>query len=156
MNTTNYTKYPIVYEGTHAVLYDCSKDAPGLAIGVWRGFFQLNKGSFIEEMLKSLDVIKQRKIVALISDHTGLKVVSKDVLAWAQAHWYPTAAQYGLRIEAALDAESAIAQFSLKRMLHDAQTGSAIQTPIFADFQSAYMFCAKFLKEYTHLSPVTA
>lgn len=147
MKATLYAKYPTFYEGTHAVLYDCSNDVPSLAIGVWRGFFQLKNQIFLDEMRLALDFIKQRKIIAMISDHTDLKVVSKDVLAWSHENWYPTAAQHGLRIEAALDAQSPTAQLSLKRMLDNAKTGN-IQTPVFPDFQAAYTFCAKFLKEY--------
>ena len=147
MNTTIYAKYPIFYEGTYATLHDCSKEIPGLAIGVWRGFFQLKHQAFIDEMTLSLDFIKQRKIIAMISDHSGLEVVSKEVLAWLHENWYPPAAQYGLRIEAALDASGPIAKMSLKRMLDNAKTG-AIQTPVFPDFQAAYTFCVKFLQEY--------
>ena len=146
MNTI-YAKYPIFYEGSYAALHDCSKEVPALAIGIWRGFFQLKQQAFIDEMKLSLDFIKQRKIIAMISDHSGLEVVSKDVLAWLHENWYPTAAQYGLRLEAALDASSPIAKLSLKGMLDDAKTG-AIQTPVFPDFQAAYTFCVQFLQEY--------
>lgn len=147
MNASMYAKYSIFYDGMHTVLYDCSKDAHGLAIGVWRGFFQLKNRVFIDEMKVSLDFIKQRKIVAMISDHSGLDVVSKDVLAWLHEHWYPVAAQNGLRIEAALDASTPIARMSLKRMLDDAKTG-IIQTPVFPDFKAAHTFCVEFLSAY--------
>lgn len=147
MNTTIYEKYPVFYNGKYTVLYDCSKEVPALAIGIWRGFFQLKNPVFIDEMKLSLDFIKQRKIIAMISDHSGLDVVSKDVLAWLHENWYPIAAQNGLRIEAALDASSPIAKLSLKSMLDDAKTG-VIQTPVFPDFQAAYTFCVKFLQEY--------
>jgi len=148
MNLSAYEKYPKFYEGTHAVLYDCSIEVPHLAIGVWRGFFQLKNKTFIDEMRDSIDFIKQKQVIAIISDHSGLKVVSKDVLDWLHENWYPNAAKNGLRIEAALDAESPIAQLSLKRMLDEARTGT-ISTPVFPDFQSAYKFCTKFLQEYT-------
>ena len=148
MNTSQYDKYPKWYEGTHAVLYDCSVEVPHLAIGIWRGFFQLKNQVFIDEMWLSIDFIKEKRIIAIISDHSDLQVVSKDVLAWLHDNWYPNAAKHGLRIEAALDADSAIAQLSLKRMLDKAKTGT-VSTPVFPDFQAAYTFCVQFLDEYT-------
>lgn len=147
MNTSMYEKYQKFYEGTHAVLYDCSGEVPHLAIGCWRGFFQLKNQIFIDEMWLSIDFIKEKSIIAMISDHSDLQVVSKDVLAWLHDNWYPSAAKHGLRIEAALDAKSAIAQLTLKRMLDEARTGT-ISTPVFPDFQAAYTFCVKFLNEY--------
>jgi hypothetical protein len=143
-----YEKYSKFYDGTHAVLYHCSPEVPHLAIGIWKGFFRLDSKTFIDEMRLSIDFIKERKIIAIISDHSGLKVVGQDVLDWLHENWYPNAAKNGLRIEAALSAESAIAQLSLKRMLDEAQTGT-ISTPTFPDFQSAYDFCTEFLNEYT-------
>ncbi|GAK60288.1 hypothetical protein U27_00179 [Candidatus Vecturithrix granuli] len=150
MNESVYKKYSKFYEGTHTVLYDCSAEVPHLAIGIWRGFFQLKNQTFIDEMWLSIDFIKEKKIIAMISDHSGLQVVSKDVLAWLHDNWYPNAAKHGLRIEAALDAESPLAQLSLKNMLDEAKTGT-ISTPVFRDFQAAYAFCVKFLNEYTKL-----
>ena len=148
MDLSAYEKYPKSYEGTYAVLYDCSIEVPHLAIGVWRGFFQLKNKTFIDEMWRSIDFIKQKKVIAIISDHSGLDVVSKEVVDWLHENWYPNAAQNGLRIEAALDAKSPIAQLSLKRMLDDARTGT-IGTPVFPDFQAAYKFCKEFLQKYT-------
>ncbi len=143
-----YEKYPKYFEGTYSALYDCSTEVPHLAIGVWRGFYQLSSQVFIDEMLKSVDFIREKRIIALISDHTELKVVSKDVLDWLHDNWYTNAAKHGLRIEAALGSKSAIAQLSLKKMLDEAKTG-AVSSPIFSNFQSAYDFCVEFLGEYT-------
>ena len=147
MIQSEYEKYPKFYEGTHAVLYDCSSEVPHLAIGIWRGYFELSSQTFIDEMWLSIDFIKEKQIIAIISDHSDLKVVSEDVLKWLHDNWYPNAAKHGLRIEAALDAKSAIAHLSLKRMLDEAKTGT-INTPAFPTFQSAYEFCVEFLKEY--------
>lgn len=148
MDLSTYEKYPKYYEGTYTVLYDCSKEVPHLAIGVWRGFFQLKNKTFIDEMWGSIDFIKQKKVIAIISDHSGLEVVGKEVLNWLHENWYPNAAKNGLRIEAALDAKSALAQLSLKHMLDEARTGT-ISTPVFKDFQTAYKFCKEFLQKYT-------
>ena len=114
-----------------------------LAIGMWKGFFQLNSRVFVDEMRKSIDFIKEKRIIAIISDHSELKVVSQDVLDWLHENWYPNAAQNGLRLEAALDAENAIAKLSLKKVLDEAKTG-AISSPAFPDFQAAREFCMKF------------
>lgn len=148
MTRSEYEKYPKFYEGTHAVLYDCSSEVPHLAIGIWQGYFKLDNQTFIDEMWLSIDFIKEKQIIAIISDHSDLKVVGDDVLKWLHDNWYPNAAKHGLRIEAALSAKSAIAHLSLKRMLDKAKTGT-VSTPVFPDFQSAYEFCVKFLKEYT-------
>ena len=147
MIQSEYEKYSKFYEGTHAVLYDCSSEVPHLAIGIWRGYFDLSSQTFIDEMWLSIDFIKEKQIIAIISDHSDLKVVSEDVLKWLHDNWYPNAAKHGLRIEAALDAKSAIAQLSLKQMLDEAKTGT-VNTPVFPTFQSAYEFCVEFLKEY--------
>ena len=147
MSRSAYETYPNFYEGTHTILYDCSKKIPHLAIGIWKGYFRLDSQKFIDEMWLSVDFIKQRDIIAIISDHSELKVVSDDVLEWLHKNWYPSAAKNGLRIEAALDAKSSIASLSLRQMLDSAKTGT-ISTPTFPDFQTAYQFCKKFLEKY--------
>jgi hypothetical protein len=148
MSQVEYERYPKFYHGTHATLYDCTAEVPHLAIGMWKGFFKLDDKTFIDEMWLSIDFIKQKEIVTIISDHSELKVVSEDVLDWLHTNWYPNAAKNGLRIEAALDAKSAIANLSLKKMLNEAKTGT-VSTPKFPNFRSAYDFCVKFLNEYT-------
>ena len=149
MNQLKYERYENFYSGTHAVLYDCSKDVPHLAIGVWKGFFNLAKQEFINDMQISIDFIKQKKIIAIISDHSDLKVVTKESLDWLHANWYPNAAKNGLRIEASLKPDSDIAKLSLNRMLNEAKTG-IISTPFFPDFQAAYDFCVEFLQKYKY------
>ncbi|PIE32711.1 hypothetical protein CSA56_14580 [candidate division KSB3 bacterium] len=148
MSTLTYAKYPKCYDGTYTTLHDCSSEIPHLAIGIWKGFFQLSNQLFIDEMWKSLDFIREKKVVAMISDHSELKVVGQDVLDWVHDNWYSNAAKYGLRLEAALDPKSAIAKLSLQRMLDKANTGT-IETSTFPDFQTAYDFCVQFLSEYT-------
>ena len=148
MSAADYTKFTKVYDGKHAVLYDCSAFVPHLAVGVWRGYFELSSKVFIDEMRRSIDFIRDREIVAIISDHSDLKVVGSDVLAWLHANWYPPAAGGGLRIEAALDAKSAVASLSLRRMLDEAKTGK-VSTPLFPTFQAAYDFCREFIDKYT-------
>jgi hypothetical protein len=147
MSTANYSRFNKVYDGKHAVLYDCSPSVPHLAIGIWRGYFELSSKVFIDEMRRSIDFIRDHKIVAIISDHSDLKVVGSDVLEWLHANWYPPAAQHGLRIEAALDAKSAVASLSLRRMLDEAKTGK-VSTPLFPTFQAAYDFCREFIGRY--------
>jgi hypothetical protein len=143
----DYSKFTKVFEGTHAVLYDCSDYAPHLAVGVWRGFFELSDQVFIDEMRRSIDFIRDREIIAIISDHSDLKVVPQDVLDWLHENWYPNAAKNGLRVEAALSAKSIIANLSLKKMLNEAKTGK-VSTPLFPDFASAYNFCREFVQKY--------
>ena len=147
MSAADYSKFNKVFEGTHAVLYDCSAFVPHLAVGVWRGYFELSSETFIDEMWRSIDFIKERKIIAIISDHSDLKVVGSDVLEWLHANWYTNAAKQGLRIEAALDAKSVVASMSLRRMLDEAKTGK-VSTPLFPTFQAAYDFCREFIKKY--------
>ena len=143
----DYSKFTKVYDGKHAVLFDCSSSAPHLAVGIWRGFFELSDPVFISDMWRSIDFIRDRQIVAIISDHSDLKVVSPDVLDWLHANWYTNAAKHGLRVEAALNAKSAVARLSLQKMLDEAKTGK-VATPLFPDFDSAYSFCAEFVQKY--------
>ena len=143
----DYSKFTKVYEGTHAVLFDCAPFVPHLAVGIWRGFFELTDSVFIDEMWRSIDFIREKRIVAIISDHSDLKVVTPDVLDWLHANWYPNAAKHGLRVEAALSAKSAVARLSLQKMLDEAKTGK-IATPIFPDFNSAYSFCEEFIQKF--------
>lgn len=147
MGAADYSKFTKVFEGKHTVLYDCSPFVPHLAIGVWRGYFELSSKVFIDEMWHSIDFIRDHKIVAIISDHSDLKVVGSDVLEWLHANWYTNAAKHGLRIEAALDAKSAVASLSLRRMLVEAKTGK-VSTPLFPTFEAAYDFCRKFITKY--------
>lgn len=147
MSTADYSKFTKVYDGTYTVLYDCAPSVPHLAIGIWRGYFELSSKVFVNEMWRSIDFIRDRKIVAMISDHSDLKVVGSDVLEWLHANWYPNAAKHGLRIEAALDAKSAVASLSLRRMLVEAKTGK-VSTPLFPTFQAAFDFCREFIRKY--------
>ena len=140
-----YSKFPIVLDSTHAVLHDCSSEAEGLMIGRWRGFFKLEDSSFIDDMHASLRAMEKHNCVAIISDHSGLQVVTDDVLDWLHANWYPTAKKHGLLLEASLDAQNATASMSLNRMLDDAKTGD-IQTPKFESYIEAYLFAKRFLK----------
>lgn len=137
-------KYSTVYDGPHATLYDCGAEVPHLAIGRWKGFFRLSDSKFIDDMWESIRVMKELGTIAIISDHSELKVVSQDVLDWLHDNWYPNAQKNGLRVEASLAAESPTADLSLSRMLDESLTGE-VKTPRFVDFDSAYAFCVEFL-----------
>ena len=80
MMRSTYEGYVKFYDGEYAVLYDCSKEVPHLAIGIWRGFFDIDEQTFIDDMQISTNFIKQKKIIAMISDHSELKVVSQKAL----------------------------------------------------------------------------
>ena len=149
MSTTRsiYEGYVKFYEGEYTVLYDCSKKVPHLAIGIWKGFYDIYKQTSIDEMEVSTNFIKQKKIIAMISDHSKLKVVNQKALDWLHTNWYPNAAKNGLRLEASLKPDSDIAKLSLNRMLDKAKTDT-ISSPIFPDFQSAYDFCVQFIQKY--------
>jgi len=147
MMRSTYEGYVKFYDGEYAVLYDCSKEVPHLAIGIWRGFFDIDEQTFIDDMQISTNFIKQKKIIAMISDHSKLEVVSQKALDWLHTEWYPNAAKNGLRIEASLKPDSDIAKLSLNRMLYKAKT-DIISSPVFPDFQSAYDFCVLFIQKY--------
>lgn len=151
MYDISYERFDKIYEGAHAVLFDCSKYQRHLAVGVWRGFFELSNQAFIDDMWRSIDFIRERAIVAIISDHSDLKVVTPDVLQWLHENWYANASKHGLRIEAALDSKSAVARLSLRQMLDEAKTGK-ISTPMFPSFDEAYAFCHDFIDKYQHAS----
>ncbi len=112
-------KYSTVYDGPHATLYDCGTEVPHLTIGRWKGFFRLSDSKFIDDMWESIRVMKELGTIAIISDHSELKVVSQDVLDWLHDNWYPNAQKTG-----------------------------EVKTPRFGDFYSAYAFCFEFLGKH--------
>jgi hypothetical protein len=123
-------KYPVIYAGEFATVHDMSEDYPGLAYGFWCGFFRLNNPKFIQEMNDSISLIKEYNIKIYLSDHSLLKVVSKEVIEWLHDNWYSGALQNGLQFEIALDAESVIANMSLKRMLDNNNTNGVVTVSV--------------------------
>lgn len=140
--------WELYYNGKYSTLYDCSKETKGLAYCKWFGFFDLNDLDFIKEMRKSLDFIKDRRIITIISDHSGLKSVPQESMEWIQKNWYPTAYKNGLRIEACLLTDSAIANMSINRMMKNesVMTGK-INTPSFKSFEDAIKYCTEYLNK---------
>lgn len=126
VNEAILKNYPAIYTGEFAIVYDMSKDYPGLAYGFWCGFFKLNNPKFIQEMQESIALIKEYNIKIFLSDHSLLKVVSKDVIDWLHDNWYAGALKNGLQFEISLDSKSVIASMSLKRMLDNDRTGGIV------------------------------
>ncbi len=142
----NYTK---VYDGKFAEIYDMSNEIPFVAFAYWKGFYRLSDADFVKDMTFSTEYIHDQRIKVYISDHSMLQVVSEDVLAWLHQNWYPKATQYGLLVEAALDANNVFGQLSLQKMLDDSKTGK-ILTPKFTDFLTAKKFVQEFLNSKTN------
>ncbi len=116
---TNYDlkKYPKIYSGSFAEIYDLSSELPGTALAFWKGFFQLSDKNFTREMLETAALVKKAGIKVFISDHSDLKVVSSEVLDWLHKHWYKNSAANGLLMEFAIDATTVFGSITLKKML---------------------------------------
>jgi hypothetical protein len=144
MQSNLYEQYELFYTGKYTVLYDCSKEIPHLSIAIWRGLYDMQDQKFIDEMNLSLSFIKDKQIIAMISDHSDLKPVPQTAMDFLHTTWYPRAYKNGLRIEACLKPYSVVADLSLKRMIDKANIGF-VQAITFPNFKEAYDFCRKFL-----------
>jgi hypothetical protein len=147
MENNFYEQYELFYSGKYTVLYDCSKEVPHLSIALWKGLYDVQDQKFIDEINLSLNFIKNKQIVAMISDHSDLKPVPQIAMDLVHKTWYPTAYKNGLRIEACLKPYSAVADLSLKRMINKTNI-SLIHAITFPNFKEAYDFCKKFLEKY--------
>jgi nucleoid-associated protein YejK len=137
--------YTQVYDGKFATIYDMSHEIPFTAFAYWKGFFRLSDPDFVKDMHHSTEYIHQERLKVFISDHSMLQVVTEDVLAWLHQNWYAKASQYGLLVEASLDANNVFGQLSLQKMLDEAKTGKII-TPKFPDFVTAKKYVKEFLE----------
>ncbi len=156
-NVESLAAYPLVYDSEFCTLYDMRREIPHTAFAFWKGFFKLDNAVFLKDMKYSVEFIREKRIKVMISDHSHLKVVTPEVLAWIHKNWYAPAAKYGLKAEAVLEAESIFAKLTLEKMIEAKQT-SNIQAVKFQKFEEARGFSeqmAKNLWETTDLSLTT-
>lgn len=138
--------YPKVYDGEFCTIYDMRQEISHTSLIFWKGFYRVESAVFQKDMKYSLNYIQDRRIKVVISDHSLLKVVTPDVLAWLHANWYSTAAKNGLRVEAALEAQDIFAKATLGKML-EAEKISNIHAIKFNSFDDARNFSIDFAKK---------
>ncbi|PIE86338.1 MAG: hypothetical protein CSA05_01060 [Bacteroidia bacterium] len=100
-------KYPKIYSGKYAEIYDLSSELPHTIFAFWKGFFQISDRNFLKEMSETPKLIKNKNVKICISDHSYLKVVSSEVLNWLHNNWYKNSSAYGLLLELSIDTQSA-------------------------------------------------
>jgi hypothetical protein len=144
-------KYPKIYDGEFCTIYDMRQEIPNTSLAFWKGFFRIESPSFQKDMKYSLNFIREKNIKAMISDHSLLKVVTPDVLAWLHANWYAVAAKNGLKIEASLEPQDIFAKATLGKML-EANKISNIHALKFGTFEDAYTYSAELAKKMWVLS----
>jgi hypothetical protein len=142
--------YEILYEGEHCVLYDMRNDVPHTAFISWRGFYRLDNPFFEKDMEIVLNFIREKCIRVLISDYSQSKIMTGEVIAWLQEHWYPSAHRYGLRNEAALAPESIFAKITLNNLFKSEKL-SNIQVNLFAHFEEARQNAVNLAKKLWNL-----
>ncbi len=140
---SSYTK---VYDGEFCTIYDMRREIPHTALALWKGFFRLENPIFLKDMKYSTNFIKEKRIKVMISDHSLLKVVTPDVLAWLHANWYFPASKNGLKAEAILEANNIFAKATLEKML-ETEKMSNIAAQKFVSFEEARRFSVEFAKK---------
>jgi hypothetical protein len=140
--------WELYYKGKYQVLYDCSKELPGLSIAIWIGFFNIDDPVFIDEMeISSINFIRDKKIVAMVSDHSETTTAAPKTIDWIEELWYGNAYKYGLRFEAIIPPLSTIGKLSVNRIKIQGKT-KGVEIVSCADFESAYKQCVNYLKNY--------
>lgn len=140
--------WELYYSGKYIMIYDCSKQLKSIAFYKWFGFFDLNDSIFINEMKLSLKFIKEKKVIVIVADYSGLKPVPQKAMEWAHNNWYPNAYENGLRVEANIITGSATTNLSLNRMIKNDQalTGK-IRTPLFKTFEEVWQYGVNYLNK---------
>ena len=148
MKTDTYllAKYPMVYKGTYAEVYNMSAEIPHTAFAYWRNFFRLDDPQFHEDMSQTVRLIADLDLKVYISDHSGLEVVTQDVLDWLHPNWYKKAYENGLIIEACIDASTIFAQITLAKMIDNSKT-QGIQAIKYPDFLTAKTSIAEYVSK---------
>ena len=140
--------WELFYKGKYQVLYDCSKDLPGLSFARWIGFFNVDDPVFVDEMkISSINFIRDIKIVAMISDHSETKTAAPKTVDWIEEFWYGNAYKYGLRFETIIPPASSVGKLSVNRIKIQGKK-KGVEIINCADFESAYKQCIDFLKCY--------
>lgn len=139
--------WELYYSGKYETLYDCSKEEPGLSFARWIGFFNIDDSVFIDEMkISSINFIKDKKIVAMISDHSDTTTAAPKTVDWITENWYENVYKYGLRFEAIIPPLTAVGKLSVNRIEKQGQT-KRIEVVICIDYETTYSQCVSYLKK---------
>lgn len=110
-----------------------------IIIAQWKGFLTLDQ---VKEGCKAMDeVIEKNKITKHLSDHSQLKVLSKDVQAFITGEWFARVDGLGIRKIAIKVAENVFAQATVQSTLKDKNTEQKVgnmTVETFGSYQAAY------------------
>ncbi len=96
-------------------------DESGILYAKWSGFL---KPEEVREGCEAMThYISANKVKAHLSDHTDLKVLSKEVQDYLTKEWFPEVEQSGLQKIAALVSQNAFAKATVDKVNHEAQIG---------------------------------
>ena len=119
------------------ISYDAAKK---VIIAQWKGFLTLDQ---VKEGCVVLDsFIEKNNIENHLSDHTHLKVLSKDVQGFLTSEWFAKVEGLGLRKIAVKVAEDVFAQATVKKVNTEQKLGNmTIET--FGSYPAAYEWLEK-------------
>lgn len=115
-------------------------DTNGIIIARWKGYLTL------QQVIKGAEVltrfIAESNIRLHLSDHSQLKVLSKEVQEYLVGTWFNEVEALGLRKIAVKLAEDVFAQATVKNVNTKQQTGQ-LRIDSFQDYASAYAWLKK-------------
>lgn len=117
-----------IFSNQFAEIYDISNEIPATVFAYWRDYLDKENPEFIRACQYSLDYFKDKNILVMISDHSGLKGAPPEVLDLIHEWYFPTAITNGLKAEIVLDSEEEIGQISLELMYDEADMQRFIDT----------------------------
>ncbi len=105
------TKEKLISEKYVEVSYD---DATKVVEADWKGYLKLQQVEAGCSVIS--DAIRQRDITRHLSDHTELKVLSKEVQTYLTQTWFPHVADLGLKKIAVLVSLDVFAQATVNKV----------------------------------------
>ena len=106
-----------------------------VCIANYSGFLTLEQFQSIATKVQELRISKSSNIqLALVED---LKVLSPEIQAWINSHWFPEAVKTGLRFLGFIIPKSAIATMSMKSANKDVEQNSQIEIRYFPTIEEA-------------------
>lgn len=115
-------------------------EANQIVIAKWKGFLTL------QQVIKGCEVVSKfiadNKLTLHLSDHSQLKVLSKEVQEFLVGTWFNEVEALGLRKIAVKLAEDVFAQATVKNVNTKQQTGQ-LTIDSFGEYETAYAWLKK-------------
>lgn len=116
MTKTDLEKFTILFESAYATFYDVSEVAPKTMLCLWKGFYEVNNEEAMGSAEACLDIVRERSLHFIISDHSELDVLGQEMLDYLDTRWYPQLVKDGLKAEIYTDGEALVTQLSVEFM----------------------------------------